>query len=171
VAGHEAGRSPSSSAEAKNAWSHTFSPPSVSLWHAAETALRSVLYVKWQRYRRYSRECYLDVLPVKLHSGYTVACCIVECDDTFTLACLCFLLYVLKHKSLYLQTKLMNESTSLLNIRWKLFSYIMLARSQCPEGPATGHLDTGSFFLVSLCLKANAEMVPNTPSCYCMLLM
>jgi hypothetical protein len=25
--------------------------------------------------------------------------------------------------------------------------------------------------LVSLCLKANAEMVPKTPSCYCMLLM
>ena len=22
-----------------------------------------------------------------------------------------------------------------------------------------------------MCLKANAEMVPNTPSCYCMLLM
>jgi hypothetical protein len=33
------------------------------------------------------------------------------------------------------------------------------ARSQYPEGPATGHLGTG-FFLVSLCLKANAEMVP-----------
>jgi hypothetical protein len=27
------------------------------------------------------------------------------------------------------------------------------------------------FFLVSLYLKANAEIVPNTPSCYCMLLM
>jgi hypothetical protein len=27
------------------------------------------------------------------------------------------------------------------------------------------------FFLVSLCLNANAEMVPKTPSCYCMLLM
>jgi len=27
------------------------------------------------------------------------------------------------------------------------------------------------FFLVSLGLKANAEMVPKTPSCYCMLLM
>jgi hypothetical protein len=26
-------------------------------------------------------------------------------------------------------------------------------------------------FLVSLCLKANADMVPKTPSCYCMLLM
>jgi len=43
----------------------------------------------------------------------------------------------------------------------------LLARSQYPEGPATGH----RFFLVSLCLKANAEMVPKTPSCYCMLLM
>ena len=27
------------------------------------------------------------------------------------------------------------------------------------------------FFLVSLCLKANAEMIPKNPSCYCMLLM
>jgi len=46
----------------------------------------------------------------------------------------------------------------------------LLARSQYPEGPATGHLSTGSF-LVSLCLKVNSEMVPKTPSCYCMLLM
>jgi hypothetical protein len=35
-------------------------------------------------------------------------------------------------------------------------------------GSSQGHL---MFFLVSLCLKANAEMVPKTPSCYCMLLM
>ena len=33
--------------------------------------------------------------------------------------------------------------------------------------PTTSH----RFFLVSLCLKANAEMVLKTPSCYCMLLM
>jgi len=46
----------------------------------------------------------------------------------------------------------------------------LLAKSQYLEGPATGHLDTG-FFLVSLCLKANAEMVPKTPSCHYMLLM
>ena len=46
----------------------------------------------------------------------------------------------------------------------------LLARSQYPEGPATGHLDT-SFFLVSLCLQANAEMVPEFLSCYYMLLM
>ena len=45
----------------------------------------------------------------------------------------------------------------------------LLARSQYTEGPATGHLDTG-FFLVSLCLKANAEMVPKIPSCHYMLL-
>jgi len=45
----------------------------------------------------------------------------------------------------------------------------LLARSQYPEGLATGQLGTG-FFLVSLCLKANAEMVPKTPSCYCILL-
>ena len=35
----------------------------------------------------------------------------------------------------------------------------LLARSQHTEDHTTGHLDTG-FFLVSLCLKANAEMVP-----------
>jgi len=46
----------------------------------------------------------------------------------------------------------------------------LLARSQYSEGSATGHLDTG-FFLVSLCLKANAEMVPKIPSCHYMLLM
>ena len=34
----------------------------------------------------------------------------------------------------------------------------LLARSQYLEGPATGHLSTGFFFLVSLCLKANAEI-------------
>jgi hypothetical protein len=45
----------------------------------------------------------------------------------------------------------------------------LLARSQYSEGPATGHLDTG--FLVSLCLLANAEMVPKIPSCHYMLLM
>jgi len=43
----------------------------------------------------------------------------------------------------------------------------LLARSQYLEGPATGH----KFFLVSLCLKANAEMVPKIPSCHYMLLM
>ena len=46
----------------------------------------------------------------------------------------------------------------------------LLARNQYSEGPATGHLDTG-FFLFSLCLKANAEMVPKIPSCHYMLLM
>jgi hypothetical protein len=45
----------------------------------------------------------------------------------------------------------------------------LVARSQYSEGPVTGHLGTG-FFLVSLCLKANAEMVPKTPSCYCMII-
>jgi hypothetical protein len=45
-----------------------------------------------------------------------------------------------------------------------------LARSQYPEGPTTGPLGT-EFFLVSLCLKANAEVVPNFPSCHYMLLM
>jgi hypothetical protein len=34
----------------------------------------------------------------------------------------------------------------------------LLASSHYPEGPATGHLGTG-FILVSLCLKANADMV------------
>ena len=45
----------------------------------------------------------------------------------------------------------------------------LLVLSQYSEGPATGHLDT--VFLVSLCLKANAEMVPKIPSCHYMLLM
>jgi hypothetical protein len=45
----------------------------------------------------------------------------------------------------------------------------LLARSQYPEGPATGHLGTG--FSCFPCLKANAEMVPKTPSCHCILLM
>jgi hypothetical protein len=46
-----------------------------------------------------------------------------------------------------------------------------------PEGLATGQLDTGIswfpcvFFLVSLCLQANAETVPQFPSCYYMPLM
>ena len=46
----------------------------------------------------------------------------------------------------------------------------LLARSQFSQGPATGHLDTG-FFFVSLFLKANAKTVPNIPSCHYMLLM
>jgi hypothetical protein len=46
----------------------------------------------------------------------------------------------------------------------------LLARSQYLDGPATGHLDTG-FFLISLCLQANAEMVPKFPSRYYMPLM
>jgi len=41
----------------------------------------------------------------------------------------------------------------------------LLARSQYSEGSATGHIDTG-FFLVFLCLKANAETVPKIPSCH-----
>jgi len=47
----------------------------------------------------------------------------------------------------------------------------LLARSQYSEGSATGHLDTSFFFWFSLCLKANAKMVPKTPSCHYMLLM
>ena len=43
----------------------------------------------------------------------------------------------------------------------------LLARSQYPEGPATGHLGTGFPWFPRL--KVNAEMVPKTPSCYCML--
>ena len=45
----------------------------------------------------------------------------------------------------------------------------VLARSQYSEGPVTGHFDT--VFLVSLCLQANAKMVPKFPSCYYMPLM
>ena len=40
----------------------------------------------------------------------------------------------------------------------------LLARSQYPE-------PRHRFFLVSLCLQANAEMVPKFPSCYYMPLM
>jgi len=46
----------------------------------------------------------------------------------------------------------------------------LLARSQYPEGPANGHLDTG-FSWFPCCLQANAEMVPKFPSCYYMPLM
>jgi hypothetical protein len=46
----------------------------------------------------------------------------------------------------------------------------LLARSQYLEGPATGHLDTG-FSWFPCVYKANAEMVPNIPSCHYMLLM
>ena len=52
---------------------------------------------------------------------------------------------------------------------------VLLARSQYSEVRATGHLDAGFFFFggggVSLCLNANAEMVPKIPSCHYMLLM
>ena len=47
---------------------------------------------------------------------------------------------------------------------------VFLFVSQYSEGPATGHLDT-EFSFFSLCLKANAEMVPKIPSCHYMLLM
>jgi len=39
---------------------------------------------------------------------------------------------------------------------------VLLARRHYPEGPATCHR-RHKVFLVSLCLKANAEMVPKTP--------
>ena len=45
----------------------------------------------------------------------------------------------------------------------------LLARSQYPEVPATGHLDTG-FSWFPCVYKANAEMVPKFPSCYYILL-
>ena len=46
----------------------------------------------------------------------------------------------------------------------------LLARSQYPERPATGHLDTG-FSWFPCCLQANAQMVPKFPSRYYMPLM
>jgi hypothetical protein len=49
------------------------------------------------------------------------------------------------------------------------FLETVLDSSHYPEGPATGHLGIG--FSWFPCLKANAEMIPKTPSCYCMLLM
>ena len=44
----------------------------------------------------------------------------------------------------------------------------LLARSQYSEGIRPSR---HRFFLVSLCLKENAEMVPKIPSCHYMLLM
>jgi len=49
-----------------------------------------------------------------------------------------------------------------------MFEYMYI----CLKRRAVGiNLPRHRFFLVSVCLKANAEMVPKTPSCYCMLLM
>jgi len=76
--------------------------------------------------------------------------------------CVCCILYVFVVPYVYL---LYYVCIAVLTLDAEL-----LARSQYPEGPATGHLDTG-FFLVSLCLQANAEMVPKFPSCYYMFLM
>ena len=45
----------------------------------------------------------------------------------------------------------------------------LLARSQYPEGP--GPATSAQIFLGFPVFKANFEMVPKTPSCYCMLLM
>ena len=47
---------------------------------------------------------------------------------------------------------------------------VLLARSQYSKGPAQRPYRR-RFFLVSLCLKGNAEMVPKIPSCHYMLLM
>ena len=46
----------------------------------------------------------------------------------------------------------------------------LLARSQYLEGPATGHLNIG-FSWFPCVYQANAEMVPQFPSCYYMPLM
>jgi hypothetical protein len=40
----------------------------------------------------------------------------------------------------------------------------LLARCQCSEGPATGHLDTGFLSWFPCVFKANAEKVPQFPS-------
>ena len=46
-----------------------------------------------------------------------------------------------------------------------------LVRCQCPEGPATDHLDTGFLSRFPCVLKANAEVVPKYPRYHNMLLM
>ena len=46
-----------------------------------------------------------------------------------------------------------------------------LARCQCPEGPATEHLDTGVLSWFPCMLKANSEVVLKYPRCYYMNLM
>jgi hypothetical protein len=46
-----------------------------------------------------------------------------------------------------------------------------LARCQCPEGPATDHLDADFLSWFPCVLKANAEVVPKYPRCHYILLM
>jgi len=77
------------------------------------------------------------------------------------LMCICFTLYVFVAPYVYL---LYYVCVAVLTLDAGL-----LARSQYPESPATGHLDTGFPWLP--CLQAHAEMVPKFPSCYYMLLM
>ena len=75
--------------------------------------------------------------------------------------CICCILYVFVVRYVYLLYYLCIAVLTL--------DAGLLARSQYPEGPATGHLDTG--FSWFPCLQANAEMVPKFPSCYYMPLM
>ena len=55
-----------------------------------------------------------------------------------------------------------------------LLSYILICRIagyNSVSGRSSDRPPRYRLFFVSLCLKANAQMVPKTPSCYCMLLM
>jgi len=45
---------------------------------------------------------------------------------------------------------------------WLDFDAGLLARCQCSEGPATGHLDAGFLSWFPCVFKANAEMVPKS---------
>ena len=87
-------------------------------------------------------------------------CIAVNCSWSFVYSVIILCVSLLPH--VYYFTIRVLLSHILLDAR-------LLIRSQYPEGLVTGQLGT-VFFLVSLCLKANAEMVPKTPSCYCMLL-
>ena len=101
--------------------------------------------------------CLYVLCVVALHFGAYVACpffCIL-----YILRCSCRIyMIVWSREDLCVFVYYVGIAVFLFNLDAGL-----LARSQYSEGPATGHLDTG-FFLLSLCLRANAEMVPKIPS-------
>jgi hypothetical protein len=85
-----------------------------------------------------------------------LVCIVVILRVIVYLMCICCALYVFVVPYVYL---LYYVCIAVLTLEAGL-----LAISQYPEGPATGHLETGFS-------SANAEMVPKFPSCYYMPLM
>jgi hypothetical protein len=55
--------------------------------------------------------------------------------------------------------------------RLKTYFGCRIADQKLVSGTSCDRPPRRRFFFVSLCLKANTEVVPKTPSCYCMLLM